>query len=83
MLEDPTLHVTTVESGYQALEFARTQNVDMVLMDIRMPGMDGVQTTQALRRLSSTWARCPIIAVTAHVLTSERQKWLAEGWMTY
>lgn len=79
MLEDPTLHVTTVESGYQALEFARTQNVDMVLMDIRMPGMDGVLTTQALRRLSSTWARCPIIAVTAHVLTSERQKWLAEG----
>ncbi len=44
-----------------------------------MPGMDGVETTQALRRLSSTWARCPIIAVTAHVLSSERQKWLAEG----
>lgn len=79
MLEEPTLHVTTVESGYQALEFARTHNVDMVLMDIRMPGMDGVQTTHALRRLSSTWARCPIIAVTAHVLSSERQKWLAEG----
>ncbi|MBF57764.1 response regulator [Halomonas sp. FeN2] len=79
MLEDPTLHVITLESGHQALEFARTSNVDMVLMDIRMPGMDGVQTTQALRRVSSTWARCPIIAVTAHVLSSERQQWLAEG----
>lgn len=79
MLENPTLHVITVESGYQAIEFARTRNVDMVLMDIRMPGMDGVQTTQALRRLSSTWARCPIIAVTAHVLSNERQQWLAEG----
>tara|TARA_R110000851_G_scaffold1817_5_gene7107 strand:- start:679 stop:3411 length:2733 start_codon:yes stop_codon:yes gene_type:complete len=79
MLEDPNLHITALESGHQALEFARTDNVDMVLMDIRMPGMDGVQTTQALRRLSSTWARCPIIAVTAHVLSSERQKWLAEG----
>jgi two-component system sensor histidine kinase BarA len=79
ILEDLTLHVTTVESGHQALEFARTNNVDMVLMDIRMPGMDGLQTTQALRRLSSTWARCPIIAVTAHVLSSDRQKWLAEG----
>ncbi|WP_141441239.1 response regulator [Vreelandella titanicae] len=79
LLEDPALHVSTVESGHQALEFARTSNVDMVLMDIRMPGMDGVQTTQALRRLSSTWARCPIIAVTAHVLSSERQQWLAEG----
>ncbi|OJA04191.1 ATP-binding protein [Halomonas sp. QHL1] len=79
MLEDPTLHVITVDSGHQALEFARSHTADMVLMDIRMPGMDGVQTTQALRRLSSTWARCPIIAVTAHVLSSERQQWLAEG----
>ena len=79
MLEGPSLNVITVESGHQALEFAHTHNVDMVLMDIRMPGMDGVQTTQALRRLSSTWARCPIIAVTAHVLSSERQQWLAEG----
>ncbi|WP_035578629.1 ATP-binding protein [Halomonas sp. TG39a] len=79
MLETPALHVTTLESGHQALEYARTHNVDMVLMDIRMPRMDGVQTTQALRRISSTWARCPIIAVTAHVLSSERQQWLAEG----
>lgn len=79
MLETPSLHVTTLESGQQAIEFAKMNNVDMVLMDIRMPGMDGVQTTQALRRISGAWARCPIIAVTAHVLSSERQKWLAEG----
>ena len=79
ILETPLIHITTVGSGLQALEFAKSNNADMVLMDIRMPGMDGVQTTQALRRLDSTWARCPIIAVTAHVLSSERQKWLAEG----
>lgn len=79
MLETPLIHITTVESGQQALEFARSNSADLVLMDIRMPGMDGVQTTQALRRLGSSWARCPIIAVTAHVLSSERQKWLAEG----
>lgn len=79
MLETPLINITAVESGQQALTFARANSVDMVLMDIRMPGMDGVQTTQALRRISSTWARCPIIAVTAHVLSSERQQWLAEG----
>ncbi|MGO2242538.1 MAG: ATP-binding protein [Halomonas sp.] len=79
MLESPTIHITAVESGHHALGFARNHNVDMVLMDIRMPGLDGVQTTHALRRLSSTWARCPIVAVTAHVLSSEREKWLAEG----
>lgn len=79
MLETPLLQVTAVENGPQAIAFAKTNNVDMVLMDIRMPGMDGVQATQALRRISSTWARCPIIAVTAHVLSSERQTWLTEG----
>ncbi|MDN7132611.1 ATP-binding protein [Halomonas sp. MC140] len=79
ILESPTIHITAVDSGHHALSFARSNNVDMVLMDIRMPGLDGVQTTRALRRLSRTWARCPIVAVTAHALSSEREKWLAEG----
>ncbi|MEC8902625.1 MAG: ATP-binding protein [Pseudomonadota bacterium] len=79
MLESDTLHIVLAESGQEALEFARHQIADMVLMDIRMPGMDGIQATQALRRINNSWARCPIIAVTAHVLSTERQQWLAEG----
>jgi two-component system sensor histidine kinase BarA len=81
LLERDGMAVTTAESGQQAL--AQAQNApkpfDMVLMDIRMPGMDGVQTTQALRRLGGPWASCPVIAVTAHALNNERQKWLSEG----
>lgn len=79
MLESDTLHIVLAESGQEALEFARHQIADMVLMDIRMPGMDGIQATQALRRINNSWARCPIIAVTAHVLSTERQQWLTEG----
>ncbi len=41
MLESDTLHIVLAESGQEALEFARHQIADMVLMDIRMPGMDG------------------------------------------
>ncbi|XKH61322.1 response regulator [Halomonas sediminis] len=71
--------VSLAESGEQALEFARGRLFDLVLMDIRMPGMNGVQTTQALRRLGNGWASCPIVAVTAHAMLPERQQWLADG----
>jgi two-component system sensor histidine kinase BarA len=75
------LQVSTAPSGHTALHMARyaQRPFDMVLMDIRMPDMSGIQTTQALRRLSSRWARCPIIAVTAHALSHERRQWLTEG----
>lgn len=81
LLDSPHLQVSTAASGREALHMARHSEppFDMVLMDIRMPDMDGVQTTQALRRINSTWARRPIIAVTAHALNHERQQWLAEG----
>ncbi|MCS2610110.1 ATP-binding protein [Halomonas dongshanensis] len=79
MLESQEVQVTLAESGAQALEYARRQLFDLVLMDIRMPGMDGIQTTQALRRLNKVWSRCPIVAVTAHVPSGEREQWLAAG----
>lgn len=81
LLESPQLEISTAASGQEALDIARHTHppFDMVLMDIRMPDMSGVHATQALRRLNSTWARCPIIAVTAHVLNHERRQWLTEG----
>ncbi|WP_085918783.1 ATP-binding protein [Halomonas sp. CSM-2] len=79
LLEAPGRHITLAESGHEAIKIGREQTFDMVFMDIRMPEMDGVQATQTLRRISNAWSRCPIIAVTAHALNSERQHWLAEG----
>lgn len=81
LLERDRIIVTTAESGQQALTLAKSASkpFDIVLMDIRMPGMDGVQTAQALRRLGGPWSSCPVIAVTAHALNNERQQWLNEG----
>ncbi|WP_249975450.1 ATP-binding protein [Vreelandella olivaria] len=79
MLENDQIHIVLAASGQEALDYARQQIADLVLMDIRMPDMDGIQTTQALRRINNNWARCPIVAVTAHVLNNERQQWLTEG----
>jgi len=81
MLQQDMVQVTAADSGHVALALAReaSQPFDMVLMDIRMPEMDGIQTMQAIRRLGGLWASCPIVAVTAHALHQERQQWLNEG----
>ncbi|MDZ7853300.1 MAG: ATP-binding protein [Halomonas sp.] len=67
LLAGPDLTIIQAASGEEALALAHERDFDLVLMDIRMPGMDGVETTRALRRLDGSWKRVPIIAVTAHV----------------
>ncbi|MGQ4877330.1 ATP-binding protein [Billgrantia sp. LNSP4103-1] len=74
LLKRPGLELAEAKSGEEALALAEGETFQLVLMDIRMPGMDGIETTQALRRLGEHWARCPIIAVTAHAHDSERQR---------
>ncbi|WP_136255435.1 ATP-binding protein [Onishia niordana] len=66
-------------SGEEALALAQSERIDLVLMDIRMPGMDGEATMTALRRLGGNWRTCPIIAVTAHAQEEERQRLLGCG----
>lgn len=79
LLAAPGLEIRLASSGEEALMVARQQVFDLVLMDIRMPGMDGVETTRALRRLGPGWRRTPVVAVTAHVLEEERRRLLANG----
>ncbi|SDI78999.1 ATP-binding protein [Billgrantia gudaonensis] len=74
MLARPGLIVAEAASGEEALALAESEHFDLVLMDIRMPGMDGIETTRALRRLGGSWSRCPVIAVTAHALEPDRQR---------
>lgn len=74
MLTRPGLIVEQAASGEEALALAESERFDLVLMDIRMPGMDGIETTQALRRLGGGWSQCPVIAVTAHALEPDRQR---------
>ncbi|MFM8321533.1 MAG: response regulator, partial [Chloroflexota bacterium] len=67
LLEEFGMRTTVAGSGEQALEMARQEMYDVVLMDIQMPGMDGYQTTLHLRRLPRPGrAYLPVIAMTAH-----------------
>ncbi|MDR0855776.1 MAG: response regulator [Clostridiales bacterium] len=66
ILEGRGSHVETVLSGREALNRLEERAYDIVFMDHRMPGMDGLETTQALRKLPVPWcATVPVIALTA------------------
>lgn len=72
---------TAVPGGAEALEALGAEHFDMVLMDIQMPGMDGVEATRRIRAADGAAfdPRTPIIAVTAHAMQGDRQRFLDAG----
>ena len=77
VLEDRGLRVVKAEAGDKALSVLREgAEVDLILMDIMMPGLDGYQTTRAIRELG---IKTPIIALTAKAMKEDRDKCLAAG----
>ena len=61
----------------------RHDDYDAVLMDLQMPGMDGMEATQAIRALDDARAAVPIIAMTANAFEEDRQACLAAGMDDY
>ncbi|MEI6315371.1 MAG: response regulator, partial [Syntrophus sp. (in: bacteria)] len=67
-------------NGREAVERVRNRNYDIVFMDIEMPEMDGFTATREIRKLGRKGIdRLPILAMTAHALTGDREKSLAAG----
>jgi CheY-like chemotaxis protein len=85
MLEKLGHEVTLAENGMQALEFLRGGEFDMVLMDIQMPVMGGLEVTQAIRSAPglARFRSIPIIALTAYAMTGDREKFLEAGMNDY
>ncbi len=71
--------VTEAAGGEEAVSLAGTQDFDVALMDMRMPHMDGLETTRCIRALPGRHGRLPIIAVTAQVLNNHWTAWSAAG----
>lgn len=69
----------TAEDGVEAVEAARSTRFDLVLMDIRMPRMDGVEATRAIRRLPGALGKTPIVALTANCDPEAARLYLAAG----
>ncbi len=72
------MEVTLADNGQQALDHLAAAAFDLVLMDIQMPGMDGLQATRLIRA-NAALARLPVIAMTAHAMAGDREKSLAAG----
>ncbi len=69
----------TAEDGLEALDAVMSRSFDLILMDIKMPRMDGVQCTQAIRALSGPESLIPIIALTANADPDDARGYLAIG----
>ena len=84
VFERYNINVITAESGKEAISIINddSQHIDMVLMDIMMPEMDGYETTQKIRREHKN-NLLPIIAVTAKAMKGDRQKCIEAGASDY
>ena len=80
LLEKEGHSVVVAGDGAQALEAMERQAFDLILMDVQMPVMDGVETTAAIRKLEQdNGAHIPIVAMTAHAMAGDRQRFLSLG----
>ena len=83
MLENQEMNVVSATNGRQAIEIIQNQpDIDVVLMDIMMPEMDGYQTMKEIRRKPEVGA-LPILALTAKAMKGDRDKCLAAGASDY
>jgi len=78
ILEDEGYSVICAETAELGLELLPKENFDMILMDISLPGMDGKQATQLIRKMDK-YKDLPIIALTAHAIKGEHESILASG----
>ncbi len=74
--------ITEYETGILALEGFQTSVPELVLLDISLPGMDGTEVLQRMKK-ESKLASVPVIAVTAHAMTGDRERFLEMGFDAY
>jgi len=79
LLESLGLAVSIAGNGQEALDFCRVQRVELILMDMQMPVMDGIEATGHLRRMPGWTAEVPIVAMTANAFDEDRRRCLEAG----
>ena len=78
LLEDAGMRVQLAQDGMQAVALAAQQHFDLVLLDVQMPGLDGLQACRQIRALPG-FADIPILAMTANAFVEDRQHCLDAG----
>jgi CheY-like chemotaxis protein len=75
--------VHTVSSGVAAVAAVRDGDYDLILMDVQMPEMDGIEATRRIRALEGAKSRIPIVAMTANAMMGDRERFLGAGMDDY
>jgi CheY-like chemotaxis protein len=79
LLESLGAAVETAADGYLGVEAAQRGDFHLILMDVQMPGIDGLEAARRIRALGGAAARIPIVALTANVLAHQRQSYIEAG----
>ncbi len=74
--------VIEARSGEEGVELAVKEKPDLIIMDIQLPGIDGLETTKRIRKLEAD-RKTPIVALTSYAMTGDREKSLAAGCTGY
>ena len=75
---------TTVDNGRSAVDAWEQQYYDFIIMDVQMPGMDGLNATRMIREKEAVrGGHTPIIAITAHAMAGDREECLESGMDDY
>lgn len=82
LLEEQVQHIVLCDSAEQAIREAQRQKLDVILMDIQMPEIDGIRASEIIRNLP-LHASTPIVAVTAHAIDGEREQLIKAGMNDY
>ena len=83
ILRSAGLQVDLASNGQEAVEAVGKLPYDIVLMDISMPLMDGMEATRAIRDMEGVNSQVPIVALTAHALKGDRERFIASGMNDY
>ncbi|MCR5093941.1 MAG: response regulator [Lachnospiraceae bacterium] len=81
-LEPALIQTDDVESGFEALEMIDIKEYDLVLMDLRMPKMDGAETLERIRREYPDF-HTPVVALTADIMNGIEEKLLSQGFAAF
>jgi CheY-like chemotaxis protein len=83
MLEKAGHAIDVVEDGGAAIEAVRAKDYDLVLMDVQMPEVDGLEATRRIRALPIARAGVPVIAITANAMAGDDRRCIAAGMNDY
>ena len=84
LLKQTLIRIETAESGYECLHLVTKEHFDIIFLDHRMPGIDGIETLQKMKTLPNNLnVETPVIALTANAVSGAREQYMAAGFNSY